>query len=157
MPMSRARALSAVLTLYTSDAVIKKYMKHHLREGEEKEILGGKAVLHPLKNPGAILGLGKEHQKELNGVVAAMLGGLGVRLFTLSAKPGYGLQKAAMTLLAAGGLGNLTDRVCQGYVDDYIRIPCKNKRFSHVVFNLADVFVAAGAGLLVLSAIKENR
>ena len=155
--MSRARSLSAVLTLYTSDALIKKYMKHHLHEGEEKKILGGKAILRPLKNPGAILGLGKEHPKELNRVVAAMLAGLGIRLYRISKKPGHHLEKAATTLLLAGGLGNLTDRVCQGYVDDYIRIPCKKEKLSHVVFNLADVFVAAGAGLLVLASAEKNR
>lgn len=154
--MSEAKALSAVLALYTSDAVLKKYLMHHLKEGEEKEILHGKAVLHPLKNPGAILGMGKEHPGKLNGVVTAMLGAVGLRLWTLSKKKGHGMEKAAMTLLAAGGLGNLTDRVCQGYVDDYIRIPCKNKRLSQIVFNLADIFVAAGAGLMVLSALKEK-
>ena len=155
--MSQAKLLSTVLTLYTSDALIKKYMKHHLREGKEKKILGGKVILRPLKNPGAILGLGKEHQKELNGVVAVMLTGLGIRLCILSKKSGHGVEKAATTLLLAGGLGNLTDRVCQGYVDDYIRIPCKQEKLSHVVFNLADVFVAAGAGLLVLAAAEKNR
>ena len=82
--MSEAKALSAVLALYTSDAVLKKYLMHHLKEGEEKEILHGKAVLHPLKNPGAILGMGKEHPGKLNGVVTAMLGIVGLRLWKLS-------------------------------------------------------------------------
>ena len=154
--MSRTKALSTVLALYASDAVLKKYMMHHLKEGEEKEILHGKAVLRPLKNPGAVLGMGKEHPSELNGVVTAMLGAVGIRLWTLSGKTGHGMEKAAMTLLAAGGLGNLTDRVCQGYVDDYIRIPCKNKKLSQIVFNLADIFVVAGAGLMVFSAVKER-
>lgn len=66
------------------------------------------------------------------------------------------MEKTALVLLLAGGLGNLTDRVCQGYVDDYVRIPCKQEKLSRVVFNLADVFVAAGAGLSVISALRNE-
>ncbi len=153
--MSKAKTLSALLALYTGDALVKKYMVHHLKKGEEKPVLGGRAMLHRLENPGAALGLGKEHQTLLNLSVAALLGGMGLQLF----KPGEdteGLDRLALILMMAGGMGNLTDRVCQGYVDDYIRIPCKNKKLSRVVFNLADVFVAAGAGLTVVSALGKK-
>ena len=71
--MSRAKTLSAVLALYAGDEAVKKYMMHHLKDGEEKPVLGGKAVLHRLENPGAAMGIGKEHQKLLNISVGAML------------------------------------------------------------------------------------
>lgn len=155
--MSRAKTLSAVLALYAGDEAVKKYMVHHLKKGEEKPVLGGKAVLHRLENSGAAMGFGKEHQKTLNLFVGAMLAVLSVRLFRADTKPGSGLEKASLVLLLAGGLGNLTDRVCQGYVDDYVRIPCKQEKLSRVVFNLADIFVAAGAGLSVISAVQNEK
>lgn len=154
--MSRAKTLSAVLAFYAGDAAVKKYMVHHLEKGEEKSVLGGKAVLHRLENPGAAMGFGKEHQRLLNISTGTMLGVLGVRLFQMDKRPGRAMEKTALVLLLAGGLGNLTDRVCQGYVDDYVRIPCKQEKLSRVVFNLADVFVAAGAGLSVISALRNE-
>ena len=154
--MSRAKTLSAVLALYVGDEAIKKYMMHHLKDGEEKPVLGGKLRLHRLENPGAAMGLGKEHQKLLNAFAAAMLAILGVRLFQLDKTSGKNREKAALILLLAGGLGNLTDRICQGHVDDYLRIPCRSEKLSRVVFNLADVFVAAGTGWSVLAALGNE-
>ena len=153
--MSRAKTLSAVLALYAGDEAVKKYMMHHLKDGEEKPVLGGKAVLRRLENPGAAMGIGKEHQKLLNISVGAMLGVLSIRLFQAE-KKGSKAEKAALSLLLAGGLGNLTDRVCQGHVDDYIRIPCRQEKLSRIVFNLADVFIAVGTGLTVISALKNT-
>ena len=144
--MSRAKTLSAVLALYVGDEAIKKYMMHHLKDGEEKTVLGGKLRLHRLENPGAAM----------NALAAAMLAVLGVRLFQLDKTSGKNREKAALILLLAGGLGNLTDRICQGHVDDYLRIPCKSEKLSRVVFNLADVFVAAGTGLSVFAALGNE-
>lgn len=154
--MSIAKTLSAVLVLYAGDEAVKKYMVHHLDKGEEKPVLGGKAILYRLENPGAAMGLGKDHQKALNLFAGSMLGILGARLL-FRGKEQSRLEKTAMVLLTAGGLGNLTDRVCQGYVDDYIRISCKNEKLSRVVFNLADVFVAVGAGLSVAAGLKKEK
>lgn len=155
--MSRAKTLSAVLALYAGDAAVKKYMVHHLKKGVEKPVFGGRAVLHRLENPGAALGFGKDHQKALNLSVGAMLGLMGIRLWTADREKGAGLEKLSLILMTAGGLGNLTDRVCQGYVDDYIRIPCSREKLSRVVFNLADVFVAAGAGISVIAALQKEK
>lgn len=154
--MNKAKTLSAVLALYAGDEAVKKYMVHHLEKGKEKPVLGGKAVLHRLENPGAAMGLGENHQKALNLLTGGMLGALGLQLL-FSGKEQGNLKRAAMVLMAAGGLGNLTDRVCQGHVDDYIRIPCRNEKLSRVVFNLADVFVAAGVGLSVIAELKPCR
>jgi len=59
---------------------------------------------------------------------------------------------AALGLIVGGGLGNLIDRVAQGYVVDFLNI--------HIlpVFNVADMAVCAGSALLVYSVmILESR
>jgi signal peptidase II len=53
--------------------------------------------------------------------------------------------RIAMGLLLGGGLGNLIDRVLQGYVTDFISIG------SLPIFNIADVWVLIGAVLLALA------
>jgi signal peptidase II len=50
-------------------------------------------------------------------------------------------------LVAGGGLGNLVDRVRLGYVVDYLEF----RPFSFPIFNIADVLVCTGCGLLLLN------
>ena len=61
------------------------------------------------------------------------------------------VTQAALALLGGGALGNLIDRLRVGAVVDFIDV--------HIwpVFNLADVAVTAGAGLLILLLIRGDR
>lgn len=48
-------------------------------------------------------------------------------------------------MILSGGLGNLIDRVCRGFVVDYIEPLFIN----FAVFNFADMLVCVGAGILI--------
>ena len=73
------------------------------------------------------------------------------------------LSYASCTLIVAGGIGNLIDRVAFGYVVDYIYV-----QFFPYVFNFADCCVVVGAVLFAVwylffkekkeqgAALKEN-
>lgn len=50
----------------------------------------------------------------------------------------------ALVLIAAGGIGNLIDRVCYGYVVDMFNFAF----FNFPVFNFADIIICIGTGLL---------
>lgn len=54
-----------------------------------------------------------------------------------------------------GAAGNLFDRVRQGHVTDFIDVHAAG--FHWWVFNLADVFIVAGAGLLIVHEIGLSR
>lgn len=138
-----------VLALAQTDGAVKKYVSGHLKAGEKKPVLGGRIVLKRLNNPGAMLGLGKKHPRLLNAAVGAMLGCILLRLWTAEKTTARRLTRAGLVLLAGGGLGNLTDRICQGYVEDYLNIPCRSKKLSSLVFNLADLYILAGTLLLL--------
>ena len=56
-------------------------------------------------------------------------------------------------LFFSGALGNLLDRVCRGYVIDFLYFSL----ISFPVFNLADTFVVAAAILMVLSGIFKYK
>lgn len=60
---------------------------------------------------------------------------------------------AALLLIFAGGIGNLIDRVRQGFVVDYIRVEFMN----FAVFNFADCLVCIGIALLLVVTILEMR
>jgi len=50
----------------------------------------------------------------------------------------------ALTLITAGALSNLTDRILYGYVIDYINI------FSLSFFNIADIMIVGGVILFII-------
>jgi signal peptidase II len=56
-------------------------------------------------------------------------------------------ELAALGLIVGGGLGNLIDRVLNGYVVDFLNI------YILPVFNVADMAVCAGSALLVYSVV----
>lgn len=56
-----------------------------------------------------------------------------------------------LALVAAGGIGNLIDRLCLGYVTDMI----DSRVFP--VFNVADIAVTVGCGLLLIWLLKSDR
>jgi signal peptidase II len=68
---------------------------------------------------------------------------------------GYGLARVALGLQLGGALGNLIDRLRQGYVVDFIDFnfwPMHN----WPVFNLADSAIVVGVGLLAVTMLIED-
>ena len=67
-------------------------------------------------------------------------------------KPAARLERAALVLIIAGGLGNFVDRALNGVVVDFFATTFMN----FAVFNVADIFVCMGVGLMVLSLLLEE-
>jgi signal peptidase II len=60
-------------------------------------------------------------------------------------------SQAALLLVLGGGLGNLLDRVFRGYVIDFIHV------HHWPVFNVADILLGVGIGLLLLAQLRRPR
>jgi signal peptidase II len=60
-------------------------------------------------------------------------------------------EQTAYALIVAGAVGNVIDRVCRGYVVDFIEI------HRWPVFNVADMAIVAGAVLLAILAMQRSR
>ena len=58
----------------------------------------------------------------------------------------------AITFIVSGGLGNLIDRISQGYVVDFIEL----KFIKFAIFNFADICACVGAGLLFWIVLQEE-
>ena len=71
-----------------------------------------------------------------------------------------------MQLLLGGGLGNFIERIKYGEVTDFIYIDNQNKsentfvkkliQKSKPIFNIADIFVALGAVIFILSTLLQK-
>ena len=75
-------------------------------------------------------------------------------------KPQDKLLLASLGLIAGGGIGNMIDRVCLGYVVDFLDF-CAFPKLWMWIFNVADACVCIGAGMLalwmILDTIKEEK
>lgn len=57
---------------------------------------------------------------------------------------------ASFTMILAGGIGNLIDRIFRGFVVDFIDI---SKLFKFPSFNIADIYIVIGWAMLFVSII----
>lgn len=62
---------------------------------------------------------------------------------------------SAYALVLAGAIGNLIDRLLHGYVIDFLHV--YYEQYDFPVFNIADVAISVGAGLLLLDAFFEQK
>lgn len=85
-------------------------------------------------------------------VIAAVF----VSVYLLKSPPGKIRLSAALSLLLAGIVGNLIDRVRLGEVVDFLGFHWQDK-YSWPIFNLADSAICIGAVLLALEMLFEER
>ncbi len=105
--------------------------------------------LHHVRNTGAAWSLFAGNTFGL-AVFSVVL--LGVLLVWLAKTPAeLAWQRVALCLVIAGALGNMLDRFRLGYVVDFLELP------HWPVFNVADILLCCGVGLLALCLLLEER
>ncbi len=130
----------------------KKFATEHLKQIPPTPYLGDTFRIQYAENPGAFLGAGgglPEQQRfwllvVMNAVVLIAIPAV------LVARSDFGLrQMIAVSLLLAGGIGNLIDRVFHGgLVIDFLNMGIGPLRTG--IFNVADMAIMAGFALLIL-------
>ena len=65
-----------------------------------------------------------------------------------------GLEKISYSIIIGGSLGNLTDRIYQRSVIDFIDIHVNNLHW--FIFNIADIFITLGVIILVILEITKK-
>ncbi len=94
-------------------------------------------------NAGATLGVGADHSRLITLLSALAVGALVV--LVLRCERG----SAGLVLMLGGAAGNLSSRLSQGVVTDFIHV-----WFWPGIFNLADAFLRVGAVLLAWSVLQ---
>ena len=140
--------LLLVIGIFVGDGLCKTYMDRSLQEKEQRPVLGGHVILRKFHNPGAMLGLGQNRRP----VLALAIGWLRA----LQEKSGM-LLKLAMSFLLGGALSNVWDRLRQGFVVDYFSFRVPLEKLRRIVFNLSDLFIFAGAGLMIVYSFFKRK
>jgi len=77
---------------------------------------------------------------------------IGMLFLLLTKRIPKGMLSWAIGLVISGAVGNLIDRVRQGFVVDLFDF----RLINFAIFNVADVLICTGAGLLILWTILET-
>ncbi len=96
-----------------------------------------------IQNTGAAFSMFSGHAGILALVTVIITIGILFYLFKLR-KDGHWALMLSLSLIVAGGLGNIVDRLSLKYVVDFLDLRV------WPIFNLADVYVCCGCGLLVV-------
>ena len=150
--MSFAVCVIISILLFAADQFSKLWVINSLKPIDSIKIIDGFLSFTYVENTGAAFGI-FQGQKWL--LVAIVIVVLCVAFWALYTNKVYGLlERICVTLIIAGGLGNLCDRIRYGFVVDFIDI---NELFSYPMFNVADCFVVVGAVLMVIAVLFEEK
>ena len=120
-----------------------------------KPFIEGVLNLHYAENCGAAFSMLRTAPPMVRGLVFGVanliaLIALFVMYFRVAGGPAFA---AAVPLIASGAIGNISDRVRHGFVVDFFQVD--PKLFSYPVFNVADIAIAIGVGLLVIDNLRR--
>jgi|APDOM4702015248_1054824.scaffolds.fasta_scaffold307903_2 signal peptidase II len=135
------------------DRITKLWAASSLLENGDIVIINGFFSLSYLENRGAAFGIFQNRVYLLVAVTAVVM--LGMLYYMLKHKPESRLLRISFAMIISGGLGNLYDRVVYKYVVDFIMFHYKDVYY-FPSFNVADMTLVAGTGLLLLYIIKEE-
>ncbi len=136
------------LAMVLLDRLSKLYISNNFVLGESQIIIEGMLQFTYVRNTGIAFGL-----LAGRGWLLILLQALVIALllvFKLRYFPSQMLVNFCFAALMAGAISNLLDRILYGYVIDFVDIGI------WPVFNLADVFIVAGAAGLILLILKEE-
>jgi len=137
--------LGALATLVGCDHATKYVAKAGLEGQGHHPVIGSLLDLRYTENTDVAFNLLRWIPERVRGPLLLACGGVAVLalIVVLLRRKGALATRAALVLIAAGALGNYLDRLCRGYVVDFIHVP------HWPVFNVADVYVTLGLGLLL--------
>ena len=151
----RGLIFSILVITLAVDLISKEWARREL-EGHVYRYLGDLLVLEHSENPGAFLSLGATMSPEFRfwiftiGIAAITVGVL-IYMFKTVNLPR--LQTAAYSLIVAGGIGNLVDRIQKQTVTDFINMGIGSLRTG--IFNVADMAIMAAVFILIFESFKN--
>jgi signal peptidase II len=148
--------LLVVLTL-VSDRWTKALIDSKLFLNQTIPVIDGLLSITYVRNTGVAFGIldsGPSSAKSsaLAALTVAAIGG--VLVYSLRTPLKQRLTQLALSLILAGAIGNLYDRVRFGYVIDFIEVYYRT--FHWPSFNIADSAISVGVALLALDMFRKD-
>jgi signal peptidase II len=145
MKLTRSRGLAlALVAVVALDWITKFLVQNHVRLYSRRVVVDGWVWLAHSPNPGIAFSFLRDMPNVLRLplLIAAAVAGIAVAA-RIALRTDDEWMRLAAVLVMAGAVGNLGDRLMNGWVTDFILI-----RWFPFVFNVADVAITTGAILL---------
>ena len=141
----------AIIVLLTAiDQALKYLVGSNMKVGESIPLIGNIVHITYVKNSGGAFSILQAQTGLLTVVSIALTAVIIVYLYIKRSSGGISLR-LSLSLICAGGLGNLIDRIRLGAVTDFIDFRV------FPIFNFADMCVCCGCGLLFIYMIILDR
>jgi signal peptidase II len=159
MTAAKKRFLIVTLLLATVglDRITKLIARDQLESGPSISLFGGIVRLHYVENTGAFLGLGSGFSETTRfWIFTVVVGGflVGLLLYIFINSRLSPIEVISFSLILGGGSGNLIDRLFYDYVIDFMVVGVGSFRTG--VFNVADVAITVGVGLLFWRSFRSH-
>ncbi|MGB2869773.1 MAG: signal peptidase II [Bacteroidota bacterium] len=158
--ISRISIILIVITLGIGcDQTTKNIAKGSLAYSRPISVLNGVIRFEYAENSGAFLSIGAnlpDFMRYLLFVVFVAAALIVTLTFTINAQSINNRQLVGLSMITAGGIGNLIDRMSNnGAVVDFVSIGFGHLRTG--IFNLADVAIMTGFFLVLIYSLKDVR
>lgn len=156
LPGKSAWLLLSLLVILV-DQLVKGYVSAHVKLFETVYVLPvfNIALFHNTGAAFSMLAGASGWQRWFFVVLALVISGLIAGWLWRSPKESGGWVAAGLALVAGGALGNVWDRLAQGYVVDFLQFHWHGWYFP--AFNVADSCITVGAALLILDGLFLHR
>ena len=158
----RSLAIIIGIIIFGADQITKGWVTRWVTRSGCKdpklEIIEGFLTIDEQKNTGIAFGLWDDFESEWKLVILSGLALLAVIfvLYYIWTTPAGLLQlSVALGLLLGGILGNVTDRLLNGYVVDFIKVHWRDT-IAWPTFNIADAAITCGVILIFLETFLGN-
>lgn len=160
MKLSRSAFIIVLIVVNIAiDQISKFLVRNHVIPHKETELLGNYFILTNVENSGAFLGMGSNLNPTVKLIVLLILP-IAVLLFVLRhVFKDKSLDKTSLigfSCIIGGGFANIYDRLLYGQVTDFFHIDLGGF-FRTGIFNMADVSVMTGMGLLILASFRRPK
>jgi signal peptidase II len=154
----RAFVILVILALNIGcDQVSKSIVRKKMSYDEPISFIQNHFTLIKIENTGAFLSVGDTLANPYRFILLTLLPVISLLagvIFMLTQKNFSRLILAGLICVLGGGIGNIYDRIAHGSVTDFMHI--RFGIFQTGIFNVADVSIMVGIGLILLDALLKN-
>lgn len=140
--------IAVSLLVIVLDRITKMLVQSHMTVGMSIPIVEDVFNLTYILNPGAAFGMLEHNTTFFICLTAVVLIGAALARKQIMAEPP--VSRYGMALFLGGAIGNLIDRINTGLVIDFFDF------IVWPVFNVADIAICVGVGLIIWSMLKEE-
>lgn len=137
--------LLGIIALILLDQYTKYLAVIHLKDKAAFNIINGVLELNYLENTGAAFGMLQNQKAFFIFVAIVILSVIAYVLFKTPDDHKYTVLHVLLSLIAAGAIGNMIDRIRYDYVVDFIYFVLIN----FPIFNVADIYVSLSTAVLI--------